>query len=254
MISAALVAGNTVVFKPSDAAGLTGRLVVEALVAGGLPDGVLNLVHGGRADRRGARPAPRVDGFAFTGSNAVGMTILRQAASAHSDAARARRDGRQEPGVCRGRSADLALAAIGRRAVGVRAAGPEMQRRVEGLCRARRARRFPRRAGRDDRQARGRRPAPAGRLHGAGHQRGRARPLHEGKRRGRSGRLDRPWRRAAQRRPVRPRSLCRADDRPRPSGRPPDQPRRAVPAVPQRACRSTTSTKRSPTPTAAPSA
>ena len=48
MISAALVAGNTVVFKPSDAAGLTGRLVVEALVAGGLPDGVLNLVQGGR--------------------------------------------------------------------------------------------------------------------------------------------------------------------------------------------------------------
>jgi 1-pyrroline-5-carboxylate dehydrogenase len=30
MMSAALVAGNTVVFKPSDAAGLTGRLVVEA--------------------------------------------------------------------------------------------------------------------------------------------------------------------------------------------------------------------------------
>ena len=48
MMSAALVAGNTVVFKPSDAAGLTGRLVVEALVEGGLPDGVLNLVQGGR--------------------------------------------------------------------------------------------------------------------------------------------------------------------------------------------------------------
>src|SRR4051794_10579907 len=46
MMSAALVAGNTVVFKPSDSAGLTGRLVVEALVAGGLPDGVLNLVYG----------------------------------------------------------------------------------------------------------------------------------------------------------------------------------------------------------------
>src|SRR5215212_1677562 len=47
MMSAALVAGNTVVFKPSDAAGLTGRLVVEALVSGGLPDGALNLVQGG---------------------------------------------------------------------------------------------------------------------------------------------------------------------------------------------------------------
>ena len=37
MMTAALVAGNTVVFKPSDAAGLTGRLAVEALIAGGIP-------------------------------------------------------------------------------------------------------------------------------------------------------------------------------------------------------------------------
>lgn len=82
MMSAALVAGNTVVFKPSDAAGLTGRLVVEALVAGGLPDGVLNLVQGGDETGKALVKHPRVDGFAFTGSNAVGMTILRQAATA----------------------------------------------------------------------------------------------------------------------------------------------------------------------------
>jgi 1-pyrroline-5-carboxylate dehydrogenase len=81
MMSAALVAGNTVVFKPSDAAGLTGRLVVEALVAGGLPDGVLNLVQGGDQTGKALANHARVDGFAFTGSNAVGMTILRNAAS-----------------------------------------------------------------------------------------------------------------------------------------------------------------------------
>lgn len=79
MISAALVAGNTVVFKPSDAAGLTGRLVVEALVAGGLPDGVLNLVYGGSEAGQALVRHPHVDGFAFTGSNAVGMSILRNA-------------------------------------------------------------------------------------------------------------------------------------------------------------------------------
>lgn len=82
MMSAALVAGNTVVFKPSDAAGLTGRLVVEALIEGGLPEGVLNLVHGDRVTGEALVRNERVDGFAFTGSNAVGMTILRNAASA----------------------------------------------------------------------------------------------------------------------------------------------------------------------------
>jgi 1-pyrroline-5-carboxylate dehydrogenase len=81
MISAALVAGNTVVFKPSDAAGLTGRLVVEALVADGLPDGVLNLVQGGEETGKALVGHRGVDGFAFTGSNAVGMSILRHTGS-----------------------------------------------------------------------------------------------------------------------------------------------------------------------------
>jgi len=81
MMSAALVAGNTVVFKPSDAAGLTGRLAVEALIAGGIPDGVLNLVQG--ADEAGKALANHagVAGIAFTGSNPVGMSILRHAAA-----------------------------------------------------------------------------------------------------------------------------------------------------------------------------
>ena len=112
MISAALVAGNTVVFKPSDAAGLTGRLVIETLVAGGLPDGVLNLIQGGDEAGKALAQHPRVDGFAFTGSNAVGMTIFRHAASATA----------MRPVLCEmgGKnaafvtaSADLALAASG---------------------------------------------------------------------------------------------------------------------------------------------
>jgi 1-pyrroline-5-carboxylate dehydrogenase len=81
MMTAALVAGNTVVFKPSDAAGLTGRLAVEALIAGGIPDGVLNLVQGGDEAGKALATHPGVDGIAFTGSNAVGMTILRHAAA-----------------------------------------------------------------------------------------------------------------------------------------------------------------------------
>jgi 1-pyrroline-5-carboxylate dehydrogenase len=112
MISAALVAGNTVVFKPSDAAGLTGRLVVEALVDGGLPDGVLNLVHGGRETGEALVRHPRVDGFAFTGSNAVGMSILRHAASSQAMRPVLAEMGGKNPAFVTD-SADMTVAAAG---------------------------------------------------------------------------------------------------------------------------------------------
>lgn len=112
MISAALVAGNTVVFKPSDAAGLTGRLVVEALVAGGIPDGVVNLVQGGEATGKALVDHPRVDGFAFTGSNAVGMSILRRAGSSKAMRPVLAEMGGKNPAFVAA-SADLAVAASG---------------------------------------------------------------------------------------------------------------------------------------------
>ena len=112
MMSAALVAGNTVVFKPSDAAGLTGRLVVEALVEGGLPDGVLNLVQGGRETGEALVNHPRVDGFAFTGSNAVGMSIFRHAASSTAMRPVLAEMGGKNPAFV-AESADLAVAATG---------------------------------------------------------------------------------------------------------------------------------------------
>lgn len=112
MISAALVAGNTVVFKPSDAAGLTGRLVVEAVVAGGLPDGVLNLVQGGDETGKALVSHPRVDGFAFTGSNPVGMSILRQVATSQAMRPVLAEMGGKNPAFVT-RSADLAVAASG---------------------------------------------------------------------------------------------------------------------------------------------
>ena len=112
MVSAALVAGNTVVFKPSDAAGLTGRLVVEALVSGGLPDGVLNLVYGRRETGEALVRHPDVDGFAFTGSNAVGMNIMRTAASSQAMRPVLAEMGGKNPAFV-APSADLAIAASG---------------------------------------------------------------------------------------------------------------------------------------------
>jgi 1-pyrroline-5-carboxylate dehydrogenase len=112
MTSAALVAGNTVVFKPSDAAGLTGRLIVEALVEGGVPDGVINLTQGGRETGEALVKHSGVDGFAFTGSNAVGMSIMRHAAASTAMRPVLAEMGGKNPAFVTA-SADLSVAASG---------------------------------------------------------------------------------------------------------------------------------------------
>lgn len=80
MTSAALVAGNTVVFKPSPDAGLTAGMLARVAEAADLPDGVFNVVCGREAGRR-LVATPGVDGIAFTGSHAVGTEILRTLAN-----------------------------------------------------------------------------------------------------------------------------------------------------------------------------
>jgi aldehyde dehydrogenase (NAD+) len=80
-IAPALVTGNTVVFKPSSDAPLTGLRLVEALVAGGVPKGVINFVTGKPSDVSDALIAsPHVRGVTFTGSTAAGEQIHRAAA------------------------------------------------------------------------------------------------------------------------------------------------------------------------------
>lgn len=72
----ALLAGNTVVFKPSEKTPLVGRLMVEAWIAAGLPEGVLNLVQGAR-ETGAALVAADIDGLLFTGSAAAGAHFRR---------------------------------------------------------------------------------------------------------------------------------------------------------------------------------
>ncbi|MCC6187598.1 MAG: aldehyde dehydrogenase family protein [Anaerolineales bacterium] len=75
---AALVTGNTVVFKPASDTPLTGRLLAECLRDAGLPDGVFNFVTGsGRDIGQPLIDDPRVAGITFTGSYEVGMHIYR---------------------------------------------------------------------------------------------------------------------------------------------------------------------------------
>jgi aldehyde dehydrogenase (NAD+) len=79
-IAPALVTGNTVVFKPSSEAPLSGLRLVEALVHGGLPGGALNFITG-RASEVG-RPNTEhaaVRAISFTGSTEAGEQIHRAA-------------------------------------------------------------------------------------------------------------------------------------------------------------------------------
>ncbi len=78
----ALVAGNTVVFKPASATPLLGYKLLEVVTAAGLPPGVFNFITGGGStagqelvDNGG------VDGIVFTGSKAVGMHLIRDNAT-----------------------------------------------------------------------------------------------------------------------------------------------------------------------------
>ncbi|MEJ7748058.1 MAG: aldehyde dehydrogenase family protein [Candidatus Limnocylindrales bacterium] len=76
--SAALMAGNTVVFKPSSSAPLSAVKLVEAYIDAGLPDGVVNLVMGpGGSVGQALQDHPGVDGIVFTGSYDVGMRLFR---------------------------------------------------------------------------------------------------------------------------------------------------------------------------------
>jgi 1-pyrroline-5-carboxylate dehydrogenase len=74
----AMVAGNTVVFKPASDTAYTGWLLTTCFRDAGIPAGVFNFVSGGgREVGQTIVDDPDVDGITFTGSYDVGMGILR---------------------------------------------------------------------------------------------------------------------------------------------------------------------------------
>lgn len=80
MVSAALVTGNPVVFKPSERSSVLGQLLTEILREAGVPDDVLCCVAGGPEIGRILVQHPDVATIAFTGSKDVGLNIMRDAA------------------------------------------------------------------------------------------------------------------------------------------------------------------------------
>ncbi len=77
MSSAALVAGNTIVYKPATDTPWTGLLVYDMYREAGVPAGVFNFFTGrGRELGDSLTGHPGLDGVVFTGSKAVGMQIF----------------------------------------------------------------------------------------------------------------------------------------------------------------------------------
>ncbi|MBI1304807.1 MAG: aldehyde dehydrogenase family protein [Phycisphaera sp.] len=72
----ALLAGNTIVFKPSEKGASVGQLLAELAHEAGFPAGVFNVVQGGGAIASRLATHPEVDGVLFTGSFPVGRRIL----------------------------------------------------------------------------------------------------------------------------------------------------------------------------------
>lgn len=74
----ALLAGNCVVFKPSDQTPLTADLTLQCWLEAGLPAGVINLVQGGVAVGQALAADADIDGLLFTGSAKVGGMLHQQ--------------------------------------------------------------------------------------------------------------------------------------------------------------------------------
>ncbi len=79
MAAGALVAGNTVVFKPASDTPFSGFCLYEVLHEAGLQHGVFNFITGpGHSAGNELIANPDVDGFIFTGSRAVGLKIYHR--------------------------------------------------------------------------------------------------------------------------------------------------------------------------------
>ncbi len=77
----ALMAGNTVVFKPASLTPGVGLAFTQALADAGIPAGVFNCVTGGGRNVGGVIVGdPRIKAISFTGSTPVGKGIQKQAA------------------------------------------------------------------------------------------------------------------------------------------------------------------------------
>jgi succinylglutamic semialdehyde dehydrogenase len=74
----ALIAGNAVVFKPSEKTPATGEFLVDCFHQAKIPDGVVRLLIGGPDQGRALAGDAGIDGLLFTGSVSAGQALHRQ--------------------------------------------------------------------------------------------------------------------------------------------------------------------------------
>ncbi|HVI97945.1 MAG TPA: succinylglutamate-semialdehyde dehydrogenase [Sphingomonas sp.] len=74
----ALIAGNAVVFKPSEKTPASGEFLVKCYHEAGVPEGVVRLVVGGPAEGKALAGHDGIDGLLFTGSARTGLALNRQ--------------------------------------------------------------------------------------------------------------------------------------------------------------------------------
>jgi malonate-semialdehyde dehydrogenase (acetylating)/methylmalonate-semialdehyde dehydrogenase len=78
----AIACGNSFVLKPSEQVPLTQQIAYEALQEIGLPDGVVNLVNGGREVVESILDHPGIDAVSFVGSAPVARIVYERSAKA----------------------------------------------------------------------------------------------------------------------------------------------------------------------------
>lgn len=74
----ALLAGNTIVFKPSEKTPASGELLVRCYHEAGIPEGAIRFLAGDSQEGRALAGHPGIDGLLFTGSAAAGLALSRQ--------------------------------------------------------------------------------------------------------------------------------------------------------------------------------
>lgn len=77
----ALLAGNSVIFKPSEKTPAVGAMLVDLFHSAGVPKEVLRLVVGGPETGKALAGHPGIDGLLFTGSARTGVALNRQFAN-----------------------------------------------------------------------------------------------------------------------------------------------------------------------------
>ena len=80
-ITPALIAGNVVIFKPSEHTPLVSELMIKLWDDAGIPNGVINLLHGSKDVVRKLAKHSKTNGILFTGGHVAGMSLSKLMAS-----------------------------------------------------------------------------------------------------------------------------------------------------------------------------